>query len=211
MNRNKWYKGPRAGEVLDYGKISVDGRQGAVWCKMNLRRWEGSFEAATWRWQINSGFTVSETQRGLLVLQLFSHVQLFATPWTASHQASLSCTISQNLFKFMSIESMKPSNHLILCHPLFSSPQYFPAPGSFPMSWLFASGGQSIGISASVSVLAMNIQGWFHLGLTGLISLLPKELSRVFSSTTVWNHQFLGTQSSLWSNSHIRTWLMEKQ
>ena len=171
MNRNKWYKGPRAGEVLGYGKISVDGRQGAVWCKMNLRRWEGSFEAATWRWQINSGFIVSETQRGLLVLQLLSHVRLFATPWTASHQASLSFTISQNLFKLMSIESMKPSNHLIICHPLFSSPQYLPAPGSFPMSWLFASGGQSIGISASVSVLAMNIQGWFHLGLAGLISL----------------------------------------
>ena len=82
--------------------------------------------------------------------------------------------------------------------------------GSFPVSWLFASGGQSIGVSASTSVLPMNIQGWFPLGLTGLISLLSKGLSRVFSSTTVWKHQFSSTQLSLWSNSHIPTWLLEK-
>ena len=102
------------------------------------------------------------------------------------------------------------------CHPtisfsvtcLSSHSQSFPALGSFPMSWLFTSGGQSIG--ASTSVLPMNIQGWFPLGLTSLISLLSKGLARVFSSTTVQKHQFFGTQPSLWFNSHIHTWLLEK-
>ena len=99
------------------------------------------------------------------------------------------------------------------CHPTISSsvnpfssrPQSFPAPGSFPVSRLFASGDQSIG--ASASVLPVNIQGWFPLGLTGLISLQYKGLSRVFSSTTVWKHQLFSTQPCLWSNSHIHSWL----
>ena len=94
--------------------------------------------------------------------------------------------------------------------PFSSCPQSFPASGSFLMSRLFASSGQSIGASVSVLVLLMNIQDWFPLGLTGWISLQPKGLSRVFSNTTVQNHQFFGAQPSLWSNSHIRTWLMEK-
>ena len=97
------------------------------------------------------------------------------------------------------------------CHPtmsscvtLFSScPQSLPASGSFPMSWLFTSGGQSIGASALASVLLANIQGWFSLGLTGLISPQSREHSRVFSSTTIWKHQFFGTQPSLWSSFHI--------
>ena len=80
--------------------------------------------------------------------------------------------------------------------------QSFPESGSFPMSWLFASAGQTIGASASASVLPANIQGWFPLGLTGLISLMPKGLSRVFCSTTVWKCQLLGAQPSLWSNSY---------
>ena len=88
--------------------------------------------------------------------------------------------------------------------------QSLPPSRSFPMSWLFSSGGQSIRASASVSILPMNIQDWFPLGLTGLISLLFKELSRVFSSTTIWKHQYFVTQPSLWSNSHIHTWLLEK-
>ena len=87
--------------------------------------------------------------------------------------------------------------------------QSFPTSGSFPASWLFATGGQNIGASASVSVLPMNIQDWFPLGLTGLISLSSKGLSGVFSSTTVQKHQFFGIQLSLWSNSHIHTWLLE--
>ena len=90
--------------------------------------------------------------------------------------------------------------------PAFNLSQHL----SFLMSWLFASGGQNIGTSASASVLPMNIQGWFPLGLTGLISLQSKRLSRVFSSTTVKKHQFFGTQSSLWSSSLIHTWLLER-
>ena len=91
----------------------------------------------------------------VVVVQSLSHVQLFATPWTAAHQASLSFTISRSLLKLMSIESVMPSNHLLLCCPL----QCFPASGSFPVIQFFASGGQSIGASASASVLPMNIQG----------------------------------------------------
>ena len=131
-------------------------------------------------------------------------------PWTAVRQTSLSFTISWSLLKFMCIESVMPSNHLVLCHPFSSCLQSFPASGSFPMSWLFASGGQSIGASASASVLPVNIQDWFHLGLTSLISLQSKGLSRVFSNTTVQKHKLFGTQPSLWSNSHIHTWLLEK-
>ena len=104
------------------------------------------------------------------------------------------------------------------CHPtisssatLFSScPQSLPASESFPKSQLFTSGGQSIGASASELVLPMNIQGWVPLGLTSLTSLLSRGLSRVFfSSTTTWKHHFFGSQPSLWSNSHSRTWLLE--
>ena len=94
--------------------------------------------------------------------------------------------------------------------PFSSCPQSFPASGSFPMSQLFTLGGQSIGISASASVLPMNIQGWFPLGLTGWISLLSKGLSRVFSNTTIQKHQSFSAQPSLWSRSHIHTWLLDK-
>ena len=107
-------------------------------------------------------------------------------------------------------ESVMLSIHLILCHPPFFCPQSFPASGLLPMSWLFASGGQSIGVSASASVLPVTIQGWFPLGLTGLVSLQSKGLSGVFSSTTVRKHQVFGAQPSLRSNSHIRTWPLER-
>ena len=100
-------------------------------------------------------------------VQLLSNVRLFVTLWTAALQASLSITNSQSLPKLMSIESMIPSSHLILCRPLLLSLQSFPASGSFPMSQLFASGHQSIGVSASASVLPMNTQDWSPLGLTG--------------------------------------------
>ena len=94
--------------------------------------------------------------------------------------------------------------------PFSSRLQSFPASGSFQMSQFFTSWGQSIGVSASASVLPMNIQDWFLFRLTGMISLLSKGLSRVFSNTTVQKHQFFGAQSSLWSNSHICTWLLKK-
>ena len=110
--------------------------------------------------------------------------------WTAAHQTSLSFTISQSLL----------NSYLLSwwCHPTIWSSvlpfssflQSFPASGSFPVSQLFVSGGQSIGASPSTSVIPVNIQGWFPLGLTGLISVLSKGLSRVFSSTTVHKHQF---------------------
>ena len=104
------------------------------------------------------------------------------------------------------------------CHPTISSSvvpfssrfQSFPASGSFPMSQFFTSGGQSIGVSASTSVLPMNTQDWFPLVWTGWISLQSKGLSRVFSNTTVQKHQFFGAQLSSQSNSHIHTWLLEK-
>ena len=119
-----------------------------------------------------------------------SRVWLFATPWTAARQASLSITNSSSVI------------------PFSSCLQSFPASGSFPRSQLFASGGQRIGVSASV--LPVNIQDWSPLGWTGWISLQSKGLSRVFSSTTVQKHPFFSAQRSLWSSSHIYTWLLGK-
>ena len=142
-----------------------------------------------------------------VVVHSLSRIWFFVTPQTAAHQASLSFTISQSLLKLMSIKSVMPSNHLILHCPL-SCTQSVPASGSFPMSRLFTSGGQSIG--ASASVLPTNIQDWFPLGLTGLISLQSRGLSRVFSNTTVQKHQFFSAQLSSQSNSHIHTWPQEK-
>ena len=138
-----------------------------------------------------------------------SRVQLFATPWTAASQASLSVTNFWSLLKLMSIESKMPaiSSSVI---PFSSCPQSLPASGSFPVSQFFASGGQNIGVSASASVLPMNIQDWFPLGLTGWIFLQSKGLSRVFSKTKVQKYHFFGIQLSLWSNSHIQTRLLEK-
>ena len=104
-------------------------------------------------------------------VQSCSHVQLFVTPWTETYQAYWSITNSQSLLKFISIESVMPSNHVILCHPILLLRSIFPASGYFLMSQFFTSGGQSIAASASASVLLMNIQDLFPLGLTGLISL----------------------------------------
>ena len=122
-------------------------------------------------------------------------------------------TISQSLLKLMSTESVMPSSHLILCHPLVLLPSISPSisifSNEFFSNWFLASGGESIGASALASILPMNIQRWFPLGLTGLI-LQSRVLSRVFSSTTVWRHQFFRAQPFLLSNSHIRTWLLEK-
>ena len=150
--------------------------------------------------------TVPDYWKDHAVVHSLSRVQLFATPWTAACQASLS-SISRSLLKFMSIESVTISSSVI---HFSSCLQSFLASVSFPMSQLFASGGQRFGASASALVLLMNIQDWFPLGLTSLTSLLSKGLSRVFSSTTVQKHQFFGTQPSWWSNSHIHTWLLEK-
>ena len=110
--------------------------------------------------------------KGFVVVSSLSHVQFFLTPWTVAHHAPLSSANSWSFLKFMSIGWVMLSNHLTLCHPLLL--QSFPVSGSFPVSQLFASGGQSIG--ASASVFPMNIQDWFPLGLTGLISLQFKGL-----------------------------------
>ena len=112
----------------------------------------------------------------------------------------------------MSIESVMTSNHLISSSviPFSSHLQSLPASGSFQISQFFPSGGQSIGVSASASVLSMNIQDWFPSGLTGLIFLQSNGLSRVFSNTTVQKHPFFSAQFSLWSNSHMHPWLLGK-
>ena len=134
------------------------------------------------------------------------------TPQTAAHQASLSVTNSWSWYLYNSCPSSRWWHPIISFSvaPFSSCLQSFPASGSFPMNQLFASGGQSIGVSASTSVLPVNIQDWFPLGWTGLVSLQSKGLSSVFSNTTVPNHQFFSTQLSLWANSHIHTWLLEK-
>ena len=138
----------------------------------------------------------------------FSHVY-FVTPWTAACQVPLSFTVSHSLLKFTSLELVMLSNHLILRHPLLLLPSVFPSIRVFSSELAHQKlGGQSI--RASASILPMNFQGWSPFGLTGLISLLTKELSRVFSNTTIWKHQFFSTQPSLWSNSQICTWLLEK-
>ena len=121
-------------------------------------------------------------------VQSLSRVQLFVTPWTAAHQASLSITNSWSPPKPMSFELVMPSSHLTLCRPLL----FLPSSGSFQMSQLFTSGGQIIGVA--ISVLPMNTQDWSPLGWTGWISLQSKGLSRVFSNTTVQKHQFFGAQ-----------------
>ena len=136
-------------------------------------------------------------QRGIQFssVQSLSHVRHFVTPWTAAFQASLSITSSQSLFKLMSIESMMASISSSVVP--FSHLQSFPASGSFQMSRFFASGGQSIGVSASASVFPMNIQDWSPLGWTSWISLQSSGLSRIFSNTTAHKHQFFGAQLSL--------------
>ena len=143
-------------------------------------------------------------------VQSLSHVWLFATPWTAARQASLSITNSQSLLKLMFIELVMPSNHLILCHPLLLLPSIFPSIRVFSNESVLRIRWPSIGVSASGSVLPMNIQDWFSLGWTGWISLQSKGLSRFFSNTTVQKHQCFSTQPYLWSNSHIYTWPLEK-
>ena len=145
-------------------------------------------------------------------VQSLSRVWLFVTPWTAAHQASLSITNSQSPTKPMSIESVMPSNHLILCHPLLLLPSIFPTQHQGLFQWVSSSHQvANTGVSASTSVLPVNTQEWSPLGWTGWISLQSKGLSRVFSNITVQKHQFFGTQLCLESNSHTHTWLLEKQ
>ena len=143
-------------------------------------------------------------------VQLLSPVWLFATPWTTACQASLSITNSRRLCKLMSIESVMPSSHLILCRPLLLLPPIPPSIRVFSNESTLCMRWPKYWILASASFLPKNTQDWFPLGLTGWISLQSKGLSRVFSSTTVQKHQFFGAQPSSQSNSHIHTWPLEK-
>ena len=151
--------------------------------------WQVCGVAKNWTWLSNFHMLQFSS------VQSLSRIRLSATPWNVARQASLSITNSRSL--------LKPSPSSRWCHPTISSsvvpfsscPQSLPASGSFPMSQLFASGGQSIGVSASASVLPMNTQDW-SLGWTSWISLQSKGLSRVFSNNTVQNHQFFSAQLS---------------
>ena len=131
----------------------------------------------------------------IVVVQLLSHVWLFATPWTEHTRLPCPSLISRNLLKLMSIELVMPFNHFILSHPLLPCFHSFPASESFPISQLFTSGGQNIGASASASVLPVNIWDWSPLRWTGWISLQSKGLSSIFCKTTVQKHQFFSIDS----------------
>ena len=125
-------------------------------------------------------------------------------------QASLPITNSWSPLKLMSSESVMPSSYRILYHPLLFPPSIFPSIRVFSSESALLISGQSVGVSASTSVHPMNIQDWFPIGWTVWISLQSKGLSRVFSNTTVQKHRFFSDQLSLYSNSHIHTWPLEK-
>ena len=143
-------------------------------------------------------------------VQSLSRVWLFLTPWITALQDFLSITNSQSLPKLMCIESVMPSHYLILCRPLLLLPPIPPSIRVFSNDQLFTWGGQSTGVSALASFFPKKSQGWSPSEWTGWISLQSKGLSRVFSNTTVWKHQFFSTQLSSQSNSHIHTWPLEK-
>ena len=146
----------------------------------------------------------------------FSLVQLLSPVWLCDpmHYSTPGLPVHHQLLEFTQIhvhwvsDAIQPISSSVV--PFSSCPQSFPASGSFQMSQLFTSGSQSIVVSASTSVLPMNTQDWSPLGWTGWISLQSKGLTRVFSSTTVQEHRFFCSQSSLWFSSHIHTWLLEK-
>ena len=151
-----------------------------------------------------------KTNRIISSVQSRSYVWLFATPWMAVRQASLSITNSRSSLKLTSIESVMPSNHLILCHPLLLPPSVFPNIRVFSNeSVLHIRWPKYWNLSFSFSP-TNEYSGLISLGWTGWISFQFKGISRVFSNTTIRKHQFFNTQLSLYSNSHIHTWLLEK-
>ena len=143
-------------------------------------------------------------------VQSLSCVQLFATPWIAARQASLSITISQSSLRLQSIESVMPSSHLILCNPLLLLPPILPSIRVFSNESTLRMRWPKYGVSALASFLPNKSQGWSPSEWTGWISLQSKGLSRVFSNTTVQKHEFFGARLSSQSNSHIHTWLLGK-
>ena len=152
----------------------------------------------------------STYMRYLSSVQSLSRIRLFAIPWIAARQASLSIINSWSTLRLMSIESVMPFSHLIICHPLLLLPPIPPSVRVFPMSQVFAWGGQSTGVSALLTFLPKKSQGWSPSEWTGWTSLQSKGLSRVFSNTTLQKHQFFSTQPSSQSNSPMHTWPLEK-
>ena len=151
----------------------------------------------------NGVFSSAQFSHSVVSNSLWPHESQHARPSCPSPTPGVysnSCPSSQSCYPAISSSVV----------PFSSCPQSLPAEGSFPMSQLFAWGGQSIGVSVSASVLPMNTQDWSPLGWIGWISLQSKGLSRVFSNTTVQKHEFFSAQPSLQSNSHIHTWLLEK-
>ena len=173
----------RKGRIIsqDYKLCTVECRRHEDWPLFPVENFSFGHH---WKEKTIVSFNRNSSRR-VSSVQSLSRVWLSTTPWTTARQGFLSITNSQSPSKPMSIESVMPSNHLILCHPFSSCPQSFPASGSIPMSQLFAWGGQSTAVSASTSVLPMNTQDWSPLGWTGWISLQSKGLARVFSNTTV--------------------------
>ena len=166
-----------------------------------LPKWEFNFPLLPWHTHSHNSLSFSHTNThtpSSSSVQLLSRVRLFATPWISAGQGPLSITNSRSLPKLMSIELVMPSNYLIFCYPLLLLPSIFPSIRVFSNELaLCIKWGQTIGVSASTSVLPMNTQGWSPLEWTGGISLQSKGLSRVFSNTTVQKHQFFSAQLSL--------------
>ena len=168
--------------------------------KNDIYFWKGKVSYGIWELRNAYQYSHFFLLDVIYALSVSSVAQSCPTLWdhiNCSMSASLSVTSSQSLSKLLSIESVIPSNSLILCHPLLLLPSIFPSIRGFQMSQYFASGGQSTRVSASISVLPKNTQDWSPLGWTGWISLQSKGLSRVFSNTTVQKHQFFSTQLSL--------------
>ena len=177
--------------TVDFNKYGI---KNPLWSRSNL-----SSLASLWNSSLKLLLFICYVVSDPLQLQEMQHARL-SYPSLSPKVFSDSCSLSQWFQPTISSSVTLFSSH----------PQSFSTSGYFPMSWLFASGGQSFEASALASVLPMNIQGWFPLGLTDLISLLSKRFSKVFSSTTIWKHQFFSDQPSLWSSSHILIWLLEK-
>ena len=189
------------------------GRTWHVW----LAVWRSS---VGWRWSIwwqgkergdvGKGLYFHSLPRQVSSVQSLSPIWLFATPWIAACQASLSITNSWSSLRLKSMESVMPSSHLILWCSLLLLPPIPPSIWVFSNESIFTWSGQSTGVSASASLPPKKSQGWSPSEWTGWISMQSKGLSRVFSNTTVQKHQFFGAQPSSQSNSHIHTWPQEK-
>ena len=201
----KWYLGHRMGAralVWIFHALPRHATLSALqWLPLPRERSGGR-----WSWKFQ------HSDHGLIlfvvVIQSLSHVQLLATPCNPIDYSTPGYPVLHHLPELAQTH-IHCIYHLVLCCPLPSCLQSFPASGSFPMSRLFVSGDQSIGASASTSVLLINIQDWYPLGLTGWISLQSKGILAVFN-ITAQKHQFFSIQPSLWSNSHIHAWLVEK-